>query len=302
MKSALSPVHSSEAMMVTQSQELKAKLQTKGKVRPHKMVCKKMPDGSGAALTELPKRHATGAAAEKAYCDAIDKVSGVFGRQRRSVSTAYEHKQYMRLFEGWLVRKNHGSYVSIVLDEHGMLAEVHAKRSAETGEIKVIPPQMLIGWLLDMAVGSQDTPKGTHASEILARAAQEAATACGKRSNMKRKKGQFGCGSYADEPWSLQAYQKRVYAVSAPRVARSHTASCTEALSMALTHGRSVRACRCATSTASSWRASRRATRGGTTRCAACSAHCRGSSARRRSTCRRCACACASCACRMWCS
>ena len=153
-------------MSLAQSQELKAKLQTKGKVRPHKMVSKKMPDGSTAALTELPKRLATGAAAEKAYCDAIDKVSGVFSRQRRSVSTAQEHKQYMRLFEGYLVRKKHGSYVSIVLDEHGMLTEVHAKRSAEAGEIKVVPPQMLIGWLLDMAVGSQDTPKGTHASEI----------------------------------------------------------------------------------------------------------------------------------------
>jgi hypothetical protein len=141
------------------------------------------------------------------------------------------------------VCKNHGSYVSIVLDEHGMLTEVHAKRSAETGEIKIVPPQMLIGWLLDMAVGSQDTPKGTHASEIHARAAQpqEAASACGKRSGMKRKKGQFGCGAYADEPWSLQAYQKRVYAVSAQRAARSRAASCTEALTMALTRGAAVR-------------------------------------------------------------
>ena len=43
-------------MSLAQSQELKAKLQTKGKVRPHKMVNKKMPDGSTAALTELPKR------------------------------------------------------------------------------------------------------------------------------------------------------------------------------------------------------------------------------------------------------
>ena len=56
-------------MSLAQSQELKAKLQTKGKVRPHKMVSKKMPDGSTAALTELPKRLATGAAAEKAYHD-----------------------------------------------------------------------------------------------------------------------------------------------------------------------------------------------------------------------------------------
>ena len=54
MKSALSPVHACEAMMlVTQSQELKAKLQTKGKVKPHKMVCKKVPDGCDASLTEF---------------------------------------------------------------------------------------------------------------------------------------------------------------------------------------------------------------------------------------------------------
>ena len=41
---ALSPARSSEVMMMSlaQSQELKAKLQTKGKVRPHKMVSKKM--------------------------------------------------------------------------------------------------------------------------------------------------------------------------------------------------------------------------------------------------------------------
>ena len=72
---------------------------------------------------------------------------------------------------------------------------------------------MLIGWLLDMVNGSENAPKGTHAGEIAARAMQEAATACGRRVDMKRRKGAYGFGPYADEPWSLQAFQKRVYAV-----------------------------------------------------------------------------------------
>ena len=41
----------------------------------------------------------------------------------------------------------------------------------------------------------------------------EVASACGPRSQMKRRKGKFGYGAYADESWSLQAFQKRVYAV-----------------------------------------------------------------------------------------
>ena len=30
-------------------------------------------------------------------------VSNVFGKQRRSNTTADEHKMYMRIFDGWLV-------------------------------------------------------------------------------------------------------------------------------------------------------------------------------------------------------
>ena len=44
-------------MLVASAQELKAKLQLKGKRRPHKMVKKKMPDGIGA-LAALPQREA----------------------------------------------------------------------------------------------------------------------------------------------------------------------------------------------------------------------------------------------------
>ena len=63
--------------------ELKAKLMLKGKFRPEKMVRKKMPDGSGM-LAKLPERRKDNgldaAAADKEYCDAIDKVAAVFGQ------------------------------------------------------------------------------------------------------------------------------------------------------------------------------------------------------------------------------
>jgi len=205
-------------MLASCQQQLKAKLQVKGKHRPHAMVKKKWPDGSGA-LSALPRRGTT-PDADAAYCAAVDQCAKVFGRQRRSQSTAAEHKMYMRLFDGWLVRSGFGSYIELDLDKHGMLVAVRARRSAVTNELKIVRPQMLIGWLLEMASGSENTPKGTHPSEIAARAAHEAAAACGKRAHHQRTKGVFGYGPFAAEPWSLQAYQKRVYAVRADHAAR----------------------------------------------------------------------------------
>ena len=55
-------------MLVSSAQRLKAKLQLKGKYRPHKAVLKKMPDGSGA-LGVLPTR-GKGVAADAEYCAA----------------------------------------------------------------------------------------------------------------------------------------------------------------------------------------------------------------------------------------
>jgi len=206
-------------VLIAEAQQLKAKLMLKGKFRPEKMVRKKMPDGSGM-LAKLPERRKDdgldAAAADKEYCDAIDKVAAVFGQQKRANSTADEHKRYIRTIDGWLVRKGFGSFVEAEVDKHGQLVAVHARRTA-SGEIKVMKPQMIIGYLLEMAAGSKDTPKGGHAGDLLARAGQEAVTACGPRSKMKLKKGAYGTGAYADEPWSLQAYQKRVYAVRASR-------------------------------------------------------------------------------------
>ena len=70
--------------------------------------------------------------AERNFCAAIDKVSDVFGRQKRAASTADEHRGYMRLIAGWLVRRGHGSYVECITNESGRLVEVRARLGLAT--------------------------------------------------------------------------------------------------------------------------------------------------------------------------
>ena len=57
--------------------------------------------------------------------------------------------------DGWLVRKGFGSYVEAEVDKFGELVAVHPRRTA-TGELKVVKPQFVIGYLLEMASGSKD--------------------------------------------------------------------------------------------------------------------------------------------------
>ena len=239
-------------VVIAEAQQLKAKLMLKGKYRPEKMVRAKMPDGSGMLATVPQRRQGSDVDADEAdkeYCAAIDKVSTVFGRQKRANSTAAEHKMYIRLIDGWLVRKSFGSYVTTVVDRHGQLVDVHPRKTA-AGALKVMKPQMIIGHLLEMASGSKDTPKGGHAGDLLARAGQEAVTACRPRSKMKFKQGAYGTGQFAEEPWSLQAYQKRVYAVRAACAARTRRGS-RESATGADRVARPVCPSRCATATPS---------------------------------------------------
>ena len=77
---------SGDMVLIAEAQQLKAKLMLKGKWRPDKMVRKKMPDGAGM-IANVPQRRVgngadNGAAADKEYCDAIDKVSSVFGTSK----------------------------------------------------------------------------------------------------------------------------------------------------------------------------------------------------------------------------
>lgn len=110
-------------------------------------------------------------------------MSEAVAKQKRSVGTADEHKMYTRLFDGWLVREGFGSFFEAII-ENGRCVQVRARKH-EDGTLKVIKPQMLIGHLLEMSVGSKGTPKGGHAADLAARAAMEVATACGPRSKMR---------------------------------------------------------------------------------------------------------------------
>lgn len=86
-KKAVRHIRSSGMVRVAEAQQLKAKLMLKGKFRPEKMIRKKMPDGSGM-IAKMPRRRrdqggGDAAAADKEYCNAINKISSVFGKQKR---------------------------------------------------------------------------------------------------------------------------------------------------------------------------------------------------------------------------
>ena len=63
--------------------------------------------------------------------------------------------------------------------------------------------------MLDMATGSPLTPKG--GDDDYDRQGTLKRTACGEKKKMKRTAGKYGYGPYAEEPWSMQSIQKRVY-------------------------------------------------------------------------------------------
>ena len=80
--------------MAVQSSAVKARLQQKAASRPHKMMRKLYPDGTGA-IGEVPKRKALGdpedEAATEEFCAAVRKVATVFGKGMR----AQEYTQHV---------------------------------------------------------------------------------------------------------------------------------------------------------------------------------------------------------------
>ena len=73
--------------LVAVTAQLKAKLMAKGQHRPNNMIRRKLPDGADM-LDNLPKRasgaHSDDEGANDEYCAAIDKVTNVFGAQKRA--------------------------------------------------------------------------------------------------------------------------------------------------------------------------------------------------------------------------
>lgn len=106
------------------------------------------------------------------------------------------------------MRQGFGSYFEAIVED-GVCVEVRLRKRAD-GSVKVVKPQMLVGYLLEMAAGSASTPKGGHAADLAARAATEVATACGPRSQMR-------CAARAASKKKARRLQKNCECARRPR-------------------------------------------------------------------------------------
>ena len=72
------------------------------------------------------------------------------------------------------------------------------------GTAKIMRPEALVGMLLAMGSGSKSTPKGG-LTELL--------DAALRGDLQPEASGKFGEGAYKEEPWSIVAMRKRIYAI-----------------------------------------------------------------------------------------
>ena len=116
----------------------------------------------------------------------------------------------MKVTNRWALRSGFGAFVQ-KRPERTEPPTVQITRDADTGELCVLKPEMIAGMLLEMATGDENMPKGGRHQDVF-ESDDDAVNMymCGKRSGWKRKRGEYGEGAYKDEPWSLQAMEKRV--------------------------------------------------------------------------------------------
>ena len=90
-------------------------------------------------------------------------------KAQRAAPTSEEHDRYTWALNEYLIRQGHGSYVVFVPEGSSAAATSSTGRLAPEydarGVIKVIRWQMLLAYLLHMATGSPETPKGGHPSD-----------------------------------------------------------------------------------------------------------------------------------------
>jgi hypothetical protein len=196
-------------------------LKEKGKTRPYKQIARRLPVGSGV-LGAVPKgKQFLGAAtsgkqkqtAIDEYCKAMRGTTETFKDGHRANSTAKEHDMYARLINCWAERSGFGTYVVEREDAAAEPPTVRAAVDEETGVPKVLKPEMIVGMLLEMATGDKNMPKGGHPDDLARLASTDEKNLAGPRAAWKRKKGEYGYGPHSDEPWSLQAIEKRIYAL-----------------------------------------------------------------------------------------
>ena len=197
-------------------------LEQKGATRPHKAIAGRQPAGS-AELQSVPKGKdyiapsnagKRGGAQVEDYCTAVRGATETFKESHRATTTAAEHDMYMRSINCWAERSGFGTYV---VPREGVdklnPPAVRAARDEETGELRVLRSDIIVGLLLEIATGDESMPKGGHPDDLAMLAETDEKLLFGPRTDYKRKKGEFGFGAHGDEPWSLQAMEKRLYAI-----------------------------------------------------------------------------------------
>ena len=194
----------------------------KGKTRPHKAIAPRLPAGAGD-LKSVPKGKEYMTARVKkggkhhgveAYCQAVRGCTETLTESHRATSTATEHDMYMRLINRWAERSGFGTYV---VPREGVERDnppaVRAARDERTGALRVLRPEMIVGLLLEMATGDANMPKGGHPDDLKVLASTDDKNISGPRTAWTRQEGEFGYGPHCDDPWSLQAMEKRLYAI-----------------------------------------------------------------------------------------
>ena len=156
------------AMLVAQSAQLQSKLSAKGLVREKRKLDPKLPTGA-TDVKALPRRRDYDGIAnpDAAWSQAVDDATDNFGRVGRGKSTSNEHDVYMWAFGEYLHRQGFGAFVRRVEPGQKEKATSSTGRLAPAYEddgvtMRVVSPQMLLAYVLDMAAGSEETPKGGH--------------------------------------------------------------------------------------------------------------------------------------------
>ena len=196
----------------------RTQLKEKAKIRPEKQIARRLPAGSGV-LAAVPKGkdYASAKRGKKtvdiaAYCQAVRGATETFKDSHRATSTASEHDTYMRLINCWSERSGFGTFV-VSREDATEPPMVRAALDKKTGLPMVLKPEMIVGLLLEMATGDENMPKGGHPDDIVRLAAIDDKNPMGPREAWTRKRGEYGYGAYGNEPWSLQAMEKRIYAM-----------------------------------------------------------------------------------------
>ena len=171
----------------------RTQLKEKGKTRPHKLIAKRLPAGSGV-LGAVPKGKEYASAHNgrkrkqvdiRAYCQAVRGATETFKEGHRATSTAMEHDMYMRLINCWAERSGFGTYV-VPREGAKDTPAVRAAVDKRTGLPMVLKPEMIVGLLLEMATGDENMPKGGHPDDLKRLASTDEKHWAGPRCESKR--------------------------------------------------------------------------------------------------------------------